>query len=82
MDRVIRFVLTLVVFGLGELAVGFLLGGCTAPLEIFESFNPLTGSLGAPNPDWSYTTVNGMSVPKYAQLDLVWPLFHAGRRNP
>lgn len=31
MERVIRFVLTLVVFGLGELAVGFLLGGCTAP---------------------------------------------------
>lgn len=54
-------------------------------LSIFGGVDPVTGqivgNLGAPDPAWFYTA-DPVPAAKYLQLDFVWSLFRAQRRNP
>jgi hypothetical protein len=40
------------------------------------------GAVGAPDPAWFFDTSSGDETPKYVQLDFVWALIRAQRRNP
>lgn len=44
-------------------------------LPIFESRNPLTGSLGSPNPKWFYEyNTGGRKTTKFIQTDFMWSI--------
>ena len=51
-------------------------------LSVFESGDPLLGSIGSPDPSWFIDTTTVPPARKFTQLDFVWSLFRARRRNP
>lgn len=51
-------------------------------LSVFESDEPLLGSIGIPNPAWFVDTTTTPVARKFTQLDFVWSMFRARRRQP
>jgi hypothetical protein len=53
-----------------------------ARLPVFESDDPLRGSIGTPDPDWFAEDRTNPPAHKFTQLDFVWSMFRARRRDP
>ncbi len=51
-------------------------------LSVFESSDPLLGSIGTPQPEWFVDTETTPVARRFTQLDFVWSMFRARRRVP
>lgn len=51
-------------------------------LAVFESTEPLSGAVGVPKAEWFIDTKTTPIARKFTQLDFVWSMFRARRRQP
>ena len=51
-------------------------------LSVFKTTSPLVSNNGTPDPTWYFTDPSRPTTRKYLQLDFLWSLRNAKRRNP